>query len=136
LIAYILNKALYACLTLLGVITIIFFLFNVLGDPARMMLGQNQTQEQLDAVSKKFGFDLPISKQYLYYLNDLSPVSFHSNTPEDFTNLENKKYKATNLFSVGNTTLVLKAPYLRESFARPGKQVSEVIGETLPNTFV
>ena len=40
-------------LTLMGVITIIFFLFNVLpGDPARMMLGQNENSDQLELVKK------------------------------------------------------------------------------------
>jgi len=137
LISYILNKAFYALLTLFGVVTVIFFLFNVLpGDPAKMMLGQNQTQEQLDVVSRKFGFDQPIGKQYLYYLNDLSPLSFHSKDPDDFTFLAQGKYQASNMFSIGNTDVVIKLPYLRESFARPGKRVSEVIGETLPNTFV
>ena len=56
-------------LTLMGVITIIFFLFNVLpGDPARMMLGQNESSEQLELVKKKYGFDQPLSKQYFLYL--------------------------------------------------------------------
>ncbi|MBT8310489.1 MAG: ABC transporter permease [Flavobacteriaceae bacterium] len=137
MISYILNKAFYALLTLFGVVTVIFFLFNVLpGDPAKMMLGQNQTQEQLDVVSKKFGFDQPIGKQYLYYLNDLSPLSFQSKDPIDYTYLEEGKYQASKLFSLGNNYVVLKLPYLRESFARPGKRVSDVIGETLPNTFV
>jgi len=135
-IAYILNKTFYSLLTIFGVVTIIFFLFNVLGDPARMMLGQNQTQEQLDIVSKKFGFDQPIGKQYLYYLNDLSPISFHSKIEEDFTFLKSNKYQASKLFSIGNTSVVIKLPYLRESFARPGKPVAEVIKETLPNTAV
>ena len=62
-----------------GVVTIIFFLFNILpGDPAQMMLGQNQNSEQLDIVKKKYGFDKPLSDQYFLYLNDLSPISFHS----------------------------------------------------------
>src|SRR5690606_37028119 len=34
------------------------------------------------------------------------------------------------------TTIVLKTPYLRESFQKNGKEVSEVIAETLPNTFI
>ena len=38
--------------------TVIFFLFNVLpGDPAQMMLGQNENSEQLNMVKKKYGFD-------------------------------------------------------------------------------
>ena len=106
------------------------------GDPAQMMMGQNDDSEQLAIVKKKYGFDKPISTQYLYYLNDLSPISFHSNNSEDYTFLSNGKYSATALFSLGNTTTVLKKPYLRESFAKQGKRVSQVLAETLPNTFV
>ena len=111
-------------------------LFTLLADPARLMLGQNENQEQLEIVKKKYGFDKPKFTQYLYYLNDLSPLSFHSTDPEDFTYLSEGKYSATNFFKVGQTQVVLKAPYLRESFQKSGKPVSQVIGETLPNTAV
>ncbi len=124
-------------LTLFGVVTVIFFLFNVLpGDPAQMMLGQNEDSAQLEAVKRKFGFDKPLSTQYLYYLNDLSPISLHSKNHEDYTFLKKGKYTATKLFAIGKTNVALKLPYLRESFAKQGKKVTQVIGETLPNTFV
>lgn len=117
--------------------TVIFFLFNVLpGDPAQMMLGQNEDSKQLAIVKQKYGFDKPLSTQYLYYLNDLSLVSFHSKNSNDYTFLRDGKYSATPLFSIGNTTTVVKFPYLRESFTKQGKKVNEVITETLPNTFV
>ncbi|NNK83210.1 MAG: ABC transporter permease [Flavobacteriaceae bacterium] len=137
MIKYFLNKIFYALLTLFGVITVIFFLFNVLpGDPAQMMLGQNEDSAQLTIVKKKYGFDKPISTQYLYYLNDLSPISFHSKNVSHYTYLDTNKYSAASLFSVGNTTAALKFPYLRESFTKQGKGVSQVLKETLPNTFV
>lgn len=118
-------------------VTVIFFLFNVLpGDPAQMMLGQNEDSNQLAIVKQKYGFDKPVSTQYFYYLNDLSLVSFHSANPTDYTSLESGKYKAVSLFTIGNTTTVLKFPYLRESFTKQGKKVTQVLGETLPNTFV
>ena len=101
-----------------------------------MMLGQNEDSEQLATVKQKYGFDKPVSTQYFYYLNDLLPISFHSKTATDYTYLKPGKYAATTLFSIGNTTTVLKFPYLRESFTKQGKKVSEVLGETLPNTFV
>lgn len=101
-----------------------------------MMLGQNEDSEQLAIVKKKYGFDKSIGTQYLYYLNDLSPISFHSKTEGDYTFLSQNKYAATQLFSVANTTTVLKFPYLRESFTKQGKKVSQVLSETLPNTFV
>ncbi|MBR9845794.1 MAG: ABC transporter permease [Algicola sp.] len=137
MIRYILNKTLYALLTLFGVVTVIFFLFNVLpGDPAQMMLGQNEDSEQIAAVKAKYGFDKSISTQYLYYLNDVSPLSFHSTNPEDYTYLRDGKYAATSLLTIGSTTTVIKFPYLRESFTKQGKKVTQVIGETLPNTAV
>ena len=124
-------------LTLFGVVTVIFLLFSVLpGDPAQMMLGQNEDSQQLAIIKKKYGFDKPVATQYLYYLNDLSPVSFHSKTEGDYTYLSQNKYAATQLFSIGNTTTVIKFPYLRESFTKQGKKVSQVLSETLPNTFV
>lgn len=124
-------------LTLFGVVTVIFFLFNVLpGDPAQMMLGQNEDSNQLAIVKHKYGFDKPISTQYLYYLNDLSPISCHSTNSKDYTFLSENKYRYVPLFSIGNTTTVLKFPYLRESFTKQGKKVSQVLAETLPNTFV
>lgn len=137
MIKYIAYKIAYALLTLLGVVTVIFFLFTVLpGDPARMMLDQNEDPEQLAKVRAKYGFDQPILTQYGYYINDLSPISFHSKNEEHYTSLSTTKYSAKRLFTIGNTTTVLKYPYLRESFQKTGKPVTQVIAETLPNTMI
>ena len=133
--SYILKKISYALLTLLGVVVVIFLLFNLLpGDPAQMMLGQNETEEQVLKVKEKYGFDKPISKQFQYYLNDLSPISFHHKEPDSFTFYDEEKYGGIELFDIGRNTVVLKTPYLRESFQKSGKKVSDVISETLPNT--
>lgn len=137
MLRYVLQKIGYAVLTLFGVVTVIFLLFNILpGDPARMMLGQNETAEQVAIVKKKYGFDKSLGEQYLLYLNDLSPISFHSKTEGDYSFLSERKYTATKLFSTEGTTTVLKLPYLRESFQKNGKPVSSVIAETLPNTAI
>jgi len=137
MIQYIASKVFYGFLTLFGVVTVIFLLFNILpGDPARMMLDQREDSEQLANIRKKYGFDQPKVKQYFYYLNDLSPLSFHSKDPNDYTFLDDQKYTFSSLFSVGNTTVAFKYPYLRESFQKNGKRVSEVISETLPNTAI
>lgn len=137
MIGYLLQKIGYAFLTLFGVVTVIFLLFNILpGDPARMMLGQNETAEQVAIVKKKYGFDQPLSKQYAYYINDLSPISLHSANKKDYTYFSDKKYTGLKLFNVGESNVVIKTPYLRESFQKNGKKVSAVIAETLPNTIV
>jgi len=136
-IGYLLQKIGYALLTLFGVVTVIFLLFTILpGDPARMMLGQNESEEQIAIIKKKYGFDKPLVQQYLYYLNDLSPISLHSNVKSDYTYLSEKKYISSSLFEVGDAQVVIKFPYLRESFQKNGKKVSSVIAETLPNTAI
>jgi len=137
MLRYILKKISYAVLTLIGVITVIFLLFTLLpGDPAQMMMGQNESEEQLKVIQKKYGFDLPLGTQYVYYINDLSPISIHSTSPSSFSYNAPGKYQGFQFMSIGNSVLLCKLPYLRESFQKTGKKVSEVIGETLPNTAV
>ena len=134
---YLLKKIQHAFWTLFGVVTAIFFLFNVLpGDPAQMMLGQNEDQAQLAIVKQKYGFDQPIFTQYLYYINDLSPLSIHSKKSENYTFLKPQTYHYKSLFETSKYSVVLKYPYLRTSFTKQGKKVSQILKETLPNTLV
>ncbi len=133
----VLKKIFDISITLFGVVTIIFFLFNVLpGDPAQMMLGQNENSEQLNILKKKYGFDKPVFKQYLYYLNDLSIVSIHSKDPVNLSYLKEGKYSYLDLIETKKNKIVLKTPYLRDSYQKNGLSVSEIIKNTLPNTVV
>ena len=123
-------------ITLWGVATVVFFLFSVLpGEPAQMMLGQNENSEELMLIQKKFGFDQPILKQYTNYLNDLNPISVHPQV-HDFNGLSTMHYSYIRIFNFGERTLVLKWPYLRESYHKSGVQVNQVIKDTLPNTAI
>lgn len=129
-----LNQAFW---TLFGVVTIIFYLFTVLpGDPAQMMMDQQENSTQLEALKKKFGFDQPLWKQYILYLNDLSPLSLHSTQAENFSHYTPQKYGGLVLLNTLPYQLVLKTPYLRTSYQKRGKTVGSIIAETLPNTFV
>jgi peptide/nickel transport system permease protein len=120
---------------MLGVLTIVFFLFNILpGDPARMMLDQREDQEQLQNIRIKYGFDLPLYQQYFYYLNDVMPLSIHNDGADSFTNLSNKDYRFINLINFNSFHIVLKYPYLRDSFKKTGMSVNKIISNTLPNT--
>lgn len=135
MLQFIIKKIAVGIASLFGVLTMVFVLFNLLpGDPAQMMLGQNQSEEQLALVRKKYGFDRPLVQQYFLFLNDVSPISLHSTKAGDYT-FFGEKYKGVKL-PLGNYALALKKPYLRESFQKTGKRVSEVIAETFPNTIV
>jgi len=120
-----------------GVASLVFCLFSILpGDPSKMMLGQRDNEEMRLAIQKKYGFDQPVQKQYLYYLNDLSPISFHSKNENDFTNVKNHQYSVWASKSFSEFDVLVKTPYLRESFVRKGTSVTTIIADTLPNTFV
>ena len=120
-----------------GVASLVFCLFSILpGDPSRMMLGQRDNEEMRLAIQKKYGFDKPISEQYFYFINDLSPLSIHGNLDDDFTNTDKHPYQIISSINFSDYSFVVKAPYLRESFVRKGVSVSSIIGNTLPNTFV
>lgn len=110
---YVIRKIGYGLLVMLGVITLIFALFNILpGDPARMMLGQNADQESIDMIHKELGLDKPLPIQYLDYLNDLSPIGMDEDGKFGF-----------------------KAPNLRRSY-QSGKAVASILGESFPNTIL
>lgn len=106
------------------------------GDPARMMLDQNEDPKQLAAIRKNLGLDQPVWVQYLYYLNDLSPISLHSVQEDNYTYFNKNKYNGKIIFDAGHYQLALKTPYLRESFQKRGKTVTDIIAETLPNTLL
>ncbi|MBP3762257.1 MAG: ABC transporter permease [Bacteroidales bacterium] len=129
------KRLLYGLLVLLGVVTLVFFLFNILpGDPARMMLGQHADQASVDVINRDLGRDRPVAVQYLGYLNDLMPLSLHHNRDStSFFYLAPDKYRHTTLLRVGTVSLVLKAPYLRRSY-QSQRRVSEILGAAFPQT--
>jgi peptide/nickel transport system permease protein len=137
-IKYIFKKIFYGFLVLLGVITVIFFLFNVLpGDPATILLGQRANKESIEAINRDLGRDKPLSTQYLMYLNDLSFISFHNKSDQRSAfYLDDQKYEYAHIADLGEQeVMVVKMPYLRRSYITK-RRVSEIISETLPETTV
>jgi len=136
---FILKRLFYGFLVLLGVITINFFLFNVLpGDPSRMMLGQRADITSINAINKDLGRDKPLVTQFFNYLNDLSPLSIHNQVnTESYWYMDKKKYgSAIRLFPVSRENiLVLKEPYLRRSY-QSKKPVSEILIDGFVNTAI
>lgn len=121
----------------MGVITVVFLLFNVLpGDPARMMLGQRADLASVEAINKDLGRNQSLSTQFLMYLNDLSPISVHDPINTDhYLYLSKQKYSYSELFSIGSKVVVLKYPYFRRSYITKRK-VADMLIETLPETAV
>lgn len=139
MISFISRRLLNGILVIFGVVSLVFFLFSLLpADPARMVLGQRSDEESLKMVRKDLGLDQAPWKQYIKYLNDLSPLSVHNTKDEDsFFYLDKEVYPKANVllpFSDGKA-LVIKPPYLRRSF-QSRERVGKIILDALPNTFI
>ncbi len=103
-------------------------MFQGLGDPARMIVGQTGDKKTMDNIRKDLYLDQPKWKQFILYLNDLSPLCVHSKT-----DIEKKQLRGW--FIGGDTKFGLKIPYLRRSY-QTKKEVGEVLMEALPGTLL
>ncbi len=64
-------------LALLGaLLTLLFFLLRVTGDPALVLAGADATEEQIAAIEAQYGLDKPLIVQYLNYLSALIRFDF------------------------------------------------------------
>ena len=136
MLRFAIKRLLYGLLVLLGVVTLVFFLFNVLpGDPARMMLGQRADQDAIDNINHELGRDRPVLVQYVGYLNDLLPLSLHNcKNSNSYFFYDGEKYSHSHeLISLGSIAVVLKSPYLGRSY-QSGRRVADVIGAAFPQT--
>jgi peptide/nickel transport system permease protein len=136
--AYLLRRLLYGILVLWGVITVVFFLFNILpGDASRMLLGQRSDIASVEAIKKDLGLDKPVFLQYLNFLNDLSPVSLHNlKNKKSYWYYDRAKYgDGVVLLKIKNNGIVLKKPYLRRSY-QSKRKVSDIIAEAFPKTLL
>jgi peptide/nickel transport system permease protein len=135
MLQYIVKRLFYGLLVMLGVIIIVFLLFNVLpGDPARMMLGQRADIASVEAINKDLGRDKPLFTQFFNYLNDLSFISVHNKkNTESYWYLDSSKYSFVKLIQINDIAFVLKKPYLRRSY-QSKRMVTEIISEAFPKT--
>jgi peptide/nickel transport system permease protein len=126
------KKLAYGILVLAGVVVVVFFIFQAFGDPARMVLGQTGDKQTMDNIRKELYLDQPKWKQFIFYVNDISPISIYT--------AKEIKEKTLHGFFIGGTTpgsyqVGIKIPYLRRSY-QTKKPVTEVLIEALPGTLM
>lgn len=122
------KKLLYGVLVLAGVVVIVFFIFQAFADPARLIAGQTGDKKTMDNIRRELYLDQPKWKQFLLYVNDVSPISFY----------DAKEIKEKNLhgfFVGGDHKVGIKIPYLRRSY-QTKKSVIDVLIAALPGTLM
>lgn len=113
---------------MLGVVVIVFFLFQGIGDPARLVVGQTGDEATLQNIRKELYLDQPKHKQFLFYLRDISPVAVHSAR-------EIREKKLIGIFMGGENKIGIKIPYLRKSY-QSKRPVMDILTDALPGTLM
>lgn len=119
----------YSLLVLWGVVTLVFFLFNVLpGDPARLVMGQRADKASIENARREMNLDKPLFTRYILYLNDISPIGYHKTD-------EQEKYSFIKLVPLGEKAVALKWPYMGRSYSSK-KEVTDTLADALPGTLI
>ncbi len=71
MVKYLIKRLLQTALVLFLVMTLVFVILRVVGDPAKMMVTPESTYEDLENIRRMLGLDQPIWKQYIQYLSDI-----------------------------------------------------------------
>ena len=72
MLRYILGRVLQAAAATFGVMTLVFFVMHLSGDPTLLLVPEGATTEQVAQLRHALGFDRPLPVQYLAYLGDLA----------------------------------------------------------------
>lgn len=69
--SFFVQRVCQAIIAVFGVMTLIFFLQRLAGDPTLLLVPQNATQADIDALRVALGFDRPLLVQYLEFIWNL-----------------------------------------------------------------
>ena len=124
-----LRKLLYGLVVLILVtLTVSSIIYLAPVDPTRLTFGQRSDNATVKAKKAELGLDQPLRVQLAMYLNDVSPVSVYGDYPAC-----QEKYNYLKIIGLGEKCLVLKTPYLRESY-QSGRRVTKILGDAIPKT--
>jgi peptide/nickel transport system permease protein len=73
---YIIRRLLQAILVVFGVLTVVFIILRLSGDPVRLMLGENASEEAITALNQQLGLDRPLYVQYVAYMGNVARGDF------------------------------------------------------------
>lgn len=131
MIRYFLHRVGYGILVLAGIAIILGLLFftylNNNNQAIYEMTGQNTSAAEIERIRDEYHMNKPVLIQLALYLNDLSPLAYHSHSPNSNLYFKPDSYHGFRIIPIGNQEgFFLKAPYLRRSY-----QTQALVGSTL-----
>ncbi|KQQ78026.1 ABC transporter permease [Rhizobium sp. Leaf321] len=86
--AYIGRRAYHSVISVIGLLTLVFFLTRLTGDPSALYLPLDSSLEARQAFAKLNGLDQPIYMQFLQYLSNLLSLDFGQSLRQNRSALE------------------------------------------------
>jgi peptide/nickel transport system permease protein len=66
---FVLRRFIHALFVVFGVLTVVFFLVRLAGDPTPLLLPIGATQDEIDRIRRELGVDQPFYNQYYRFIN-------------------------------------------------------------------
>jgi peptide/nickel transport system permease protein len=76
MLKYAAGRLVQAVIAIFGVITIVFIVMHLSGDPTLLLVPQGASTEMINELRHQLGFDQPLWLQYLQYLQGLAHLDF------------------------------------------------------------
>ena len=73
---YMIRRVGHSVFIILGLMALLFFAINILGDPVQLLVDEDASQEAIDALRKKFGLDRPLYVRFGDFYWDLARGDF------------------------------------------------------------
>ncbi len=74
--SYIVRRAAHSIFIILGLMALLFFAVNVLGDPVLLLVDENASEKAIEAMSKKLGYDRPLHIRFIEFYGDVLTGDF------------------------------------------------------------
>jgi peptide/nickel transport system permease protein len=73
---YLIKRLGHALVVLLGVVIVVFFLTRMTGDPVRLMVAPDASEQDVEAMRHQLGFDRPLPVQFVDYVKGVVILDF------------------------------------------------------------
>src|SRR5262245_12550257 len=141
---YILRRLLQAVLVVFGVVTAVFFLLQLTGDPVRLMIGESASEEDVVNIRHQLGLDRPLPERYVTFVVNAGHGDFGKSVRQNgraAMEIVLERYPATlrlALLALGLSVLVavlfgVVSAVMRYSYLDNVVMVLALFGQSMPN---
>ena len=74
--AYMIRRGFHSFLIILGIMALLFFAINVLGDPVQLLVDEEATDEMIEALREKYGLNRPLYVRLGEFYKNLATLNF------------------------------------------------------------